>query len=475
MASERQEVFVPGQTVFQKIVLVALCVSTLAYLVYTLAEGTANARFIQVGMVVGVLAYLATFVDVVLGLAFLIACVGFSPEMSMAGMHHLRIEDFIIPALLLAWLTREAERREPLVAVPFKGPALLYFVAMLASTLLGAASGTTKPEIGLLILGKFVEYYLIFLIVANNVRTPGEFKALLLFAVVVAMAGPLLGFARPDATGGTPVGFQRVFGPSGETSNIYGGYLILYLSVAAGLYLHATTTSHRFAAGVALVFLSGGLLYTYSRTSYVSQLAALGIFGVLKARRLLIILVLLVAVFPLLAPDEVFKRASTIMGIFDGSGNPSWDARTDAWKLAVGRMSGTDFLWGKGVGAVKFGDVDSEYVRILVDTGILGLGAFVWFLVRLGVHAGRLYDSLAPAGLFKGYAAGFMTAYFGLIVHGLAATSFSSIRTMESFMILTGLTACLASRCREWELILPNHELRTTNYGPEIPASVRNS
>ena len=449
--TDRSEGLETSPPALQKILPVVAVLGVLAFLGYTLTEGSSNSRFIQVGMTLGLLVYLATFVDVVLGLAFLILCIGLSPELSLGGMNDLRLEDFIIPALLLAWLTRTLRGREPVAHVPFKGPAIIYFATLVFSSILGLSAGTTQLSAALPLIAKSIEYYLILLIVANNIRTESEFKALVVFSVLVAMAGSIFGADRafadlaPDPT-------NRMQGPLGETATIFGGYLALTLSIVVGLFLHCRTQGQRVLAGTAIVTLSAAILYTYSRTSYAALTVGLIVFGFLKERRLLIIILLLAVLLPILAPESIIARFSTIGDVATGPGPSSWVARVEAWQWAVARMNGTDFLWGKGAGSVRLGDVDNEYVRVVVDTGLLGLAIFLWMLARIGRSANDLYKSLDSETFSKGYAAGYLIAFFTLVVHAIAATSFTSIRTMECFMLMTGFTLCLAHHREAWHL-----------------------
>src|SRR5262249_36669231 len=175
----------------------------------------------------------------------------------------------------------------------------------------------------------------------------------------------------------------RVRGPLGETSNIYGTYLALHFLLALGLYLHSATGSGRVIAGGAVVLLAVSILFTDSRTTYVAIAGAILVFGLLKHRRLLLILVIMAVVVPFTAPQSVMERMATVAGVASGASPGSWTARLDAWEWAYNKMALADFFLGHGIGSVRFGDVDSEYVRIVVDTGLVGLLLFGWILVRL--------------------------------------------------------------------------------------------
>ena len=82
--------------------------------------------------------------------------------------------------------------------------------------------------------------------------------------------------------------------------------------------------------------------------------------------------------------------------------------------------------------------VDNQYFTVLVESGFLGLLAFLYLMWRLGRLAFETFKkegSRYYQGLFLGYFIGFM----GLLVHALSANTFILIRVMEPFWLITGI------------------------------------
>ena len=411
--------------------------------IYSMAEGTAAERFAQVGAAVGVLVYLLTFIDVLIGLGFLIACVALSPEMTLGEVGNLRLEDFLIPALLLSWVARAARDREPLIGSPLKTPALFYLALMVASTLAGISSGTTSPTQGTMVILKYVEYYLLFLLILNNVRSMRDFKALAVFAVMAAGASAALTVPVAPSS-------QRIHGPSGETANIFGGFLLMYLGLAVGFALYGRQVFPRLASAAAALLMSHAVLTTLSRTSYAAFAFALLVVGVLLERRLLVLLLVGSVVLLLAGSDAATSRTSDLIHVMSGGRNASLDARMSSWDLVMSSLTGVHLVMGRGAGSVRLGDVDSEYFKILADLGLLGLAFFLWALFVTGRTAYALYRSQARDSFGHAFSVGFLIAFVGILVHAVAATSFTSIRSMEGFVILCGLMACLHHHRKEW-------------------------
>jgi hypothetical protein len=315
---------------------------------------------------------------------------------------------------------------------------------MLCSTLAGSSSRTTPLSQSFLVMGKYAEYLMIYLVIINTVRTEGEVRALAIFSILVAIASSWFSLSSTIGYSGE-VTEGRVLGPMGETSNIYGGYLSLNLLMALGLFLHSSTEGGRLIHGAAVVLLGIAILFTYSRTTYVAIGGAILVYGSVKHRRLLLILLVLAIILPLLAPQSVMDRMATVSGVATGTTPGSWASRLESWEINWNRTAASDLLFGQGIYSVAFGEVDSEYVRILLDTGIAGLFLFGWVLQRFGRLAYRTHDALAEYTFLKGYFAGYLMLFLALAIHSVAATSFSAIRTEETFMIFTGFMTVLAN------------------------------
>lgn len=431
------------------IVVTCITMGVLAYLMLSVAGTTGSTGFIQFGAALATLAYLLTFVNIRFGLGILILCIGLSPEVSVAGFSNLRFEDFLVPALLAAWLLRSLREHEPFAANPVKAPIIAYLIIMTLSALFGAALGSVKPMTSILILGKNVAYFLILLIFLNNIRTYQEFKAFLIFALLVSVAASFISIGNMQTEVRGPV-TERVHGPLGETANIFGGFLVLHICMFIGLFLYLPSVRGRLFSLVGAGLLFYVLMFTYSRTSYAALAASIGVYAVWKHRRLIILLLVVLVLFPLLAPDAVLGRAMSILGIFTGPGPESWEARVFSWEDNMERIYTRPILGG-GPGSISFGDVDNEYFRVAIDLGLVGVLGLAWLLILLVVRANQIHDRIENPGFLKGFAAGYFIAITAILVHAFGATSFSAIRTMEAFMVLTAMMCVLTNRYDEWK------------------------
>jgi O-antigen ligase len=85
---------------------------------------------------------------------------------------------------------------------------------------------------------------------------------------------------------------------------------------------------------------------------------------------------------------------------------------------------------------------------VLVETGILGLVAFLYLLFSIfKVSLHNLKEIKTP--YFQGLAIGFFAGFVGLVVHALGANTFIIVRIMEPFWFFAGIMVVMPAMERE--------------------------
>ncbi|MHC4607216.1 MAG: O-antigen ligase family protein [Planctomycetota bacterium] len=380
--------------------LVVLALLAAATILLT-SSGWETSSTLAVYAGIAVIVYVLTLFDIRIGLAVTIAAIGMSPEFIAGGVQNLRIEDFLIPVLLFARMASREESRSTLL----RGPIMLYLAATVFSATWASATGVLEMRYTFLIAMKFAEYFILLYLVMTIVRTQEEIRFFTYFFILIgaaAAAQGLLGWA-----GGASNVPTRVAGPQGETPNIFAGYLTMIIALCIGLFLQAGRVRERFFLIAVSLFLFYVALLTYSRTGYVALAGGLFVFGLFKRRQVLIIILLGAVAFA--------ARSS---------------AESDFLKSP---------LFGNGPGFRPWGWLDNEYFRVLVDLGVIGLAAFLWLLFRLLLMANQGYNLCREGSFERGLCGGFLLGLLCMVIHAWGATSFTSIRTMEGFMVLSGL------------------------------------
>ena len=117
----------------------------------------------------------------------------------------------------------------------------------------------------------------------------------------------------------------------------------------------------------------------------------------------------------------------------------STSARLTSWREALSDWPKHPLL-GYGVTGYQF--VDAQFPRVLVETGILGLVAFLYLLYSIAkLTLQNLKEVNTP--LYQGLGIGFFAGFVGLIVHAIGANTFIIVRIMEPFWFFVGIVTVL--------------------------------
>jgi O-antigen ligase len=82
-------------------------------------------------------------------------------------------------------------------------------------------------------------------------------------------------------------------------------------------------------------------------------------------------------------------------------------------------------------------------VRVVTETGFLGLVAFLFLIITL---LKRAYSTLESAEdpFQEGIAIGFLAGFIGLLFHALGANTFIIVRIMEPFWFITAVVVSIS-------------------------------
>ncbi len=411
------------------------------------------------GFVAAGAVFLLVFLRTEVGLYLALLSMLLSPEFAVGGRGALveqrevvlRAEDLLLIVIALSWMAKTAVNKElgMVLKTPLNRPILAYIATHLLATLVGYLTGTVKSAAGFFYVLKYTEYFVIYYMVVNNLQDRSQAWRLIRVAFFTAVVVSLIGLSQ------IPSG-QRVSAPfEGEAGepNTFGGYLLLMLGLGAGMFLESPRARIRTWT---LGFLALGtlpFLYTLSRASYLGVIPLLVVLALLSSRRRLVVGVLLALLVgsPLiayLAPTPVVKR---VLYTFEPEAgqptvtlgrvalDPSTSVRLFSFRQALEGWAKRPIL---GYGVTGFMFMDAQYPRTLVETGLIGLAAFLWLawsVLRGGVRAFRVLADPLERGLALGFVAGTV----GLLVHALGANTFIIVRIMEPFWFFAGVVTML--------------------------------
>jgi hypothetical protein len=406
--------------------------------------------------------FIISFINIEWGLYILIFSMLLSPEISIGETTGptsgrgvtLRFEDFLLVVIGLSWLAKNAVDKELglFVKTPLNKPIFFYILACSVSTGFGIISGDVEIKSGFFFVLKYIEYFIVFFMIANQLKDIDQVKRFIFCILVTCSIVSIIGLLQIP-------GGERVSAPfEGEMGepNTLGGYLLFVGAVAAGLLIKTENYKVKYLLSLLIFIMIPPFLFTQSRSSYLGLIPVCFILGLLTQRRQIIIGLLLIGLLtsPFFLPSQIKDRILFTFKQEEAAhqveiGDIRLDTSTSARLL---RLKEVLKDWPKhpiiGYGVTGYNFVDAQYPRVLIETGILGLIAFMYLLFSV-LRLAIINMKTVKTSYSKGLVIGFIAGYVGLMFHALGANTFIIVRIMEPFWFVAAIIAVLPTLERQ--------------------------
>jgi hypothetical protein len=406
-----------------------------------------------VALTISMVVFGTTIIKVEYGLYILIIAMLLSPEIQAGtvGTHderglNLRYDDILIMIIFLGVLVKQAFENHLMIwrSNPINMGIVWYYGVCIISTMIALRVDVPAwdKSVAFFVMLKMLEFYIIFFMVGVVVTNAKIIRHQLILFFGVSLIVCIYAISTIGR-------FPRVSAPfevGGTEPNTLGGYLLIVITIAGGLYCYAPKLKYKlmFLAIACTAF--APFLMTLSRASYTALIVSLLVLGVIGRKYSVIALIAIVLVIsPFVMPQNVKDR---VQYTFKESGVPLEFAgvETTIDKSTYERI----YIWEKvrfnlGVwplfgGGVSWDTVlDSQYARVLIETGIMGFIAYAYLMFMM-LKTSRESYLWNRYWVFKGMALGMFATTAGLMVHSLGTISFLIVRIMEPFWFLMALT-----------------------------------
>ena len=428
----------------------------------------------------GLVYFSISFLNVSAGLIFMSIAMLFSPEISVGQVGirtiAIRIEDILVPILLLAWLARRAAQRDRylLTPTPLNKPIFFLILMDVISTLWGVMRGWDFQLSSLFYFLKTVEFFVIFFLVVNHVRSLKQIKFFLFFALLTV--GMLGIYALSQISRNEVFSDFRITAPFEGTPEpaTIGGYMAFLLLIIVCLFLYEKRPLAKWGYAITGAITFVPFLFTLNRTSYIAFFVGLVYIASIARRKWFsFFLVLFILSSPLWTPPSIKER---IAYTWQDAVNPgrewgvdqSSQERINTYRKMFNTWKYSPII-GFGLGSYDF--LDSQYARTLHEIGLVGLGIWLWIFFRLFRISRWLFKTL-PDGIMKGMALGYSAGIIGILLHGFGAITFYIVRIMEPFWFIGGLVVSLYLRVGSQESVRSVDERDQTGLEVSEPLSV---
>lgn len=196
-------------------------------------------------------------------------------------------------------------------------------------------------------------------------------------------------------------------------------------------------------------------MYTFSRGAYVAVLFAVLVLGLLKDRKLLLVLAVFLMVWQAVVPTAVRERVNMTENS-DGQLESSAETRVNLWENAEKSFLRSPIV-GNGYATFQLGehidnlsDTHNWYVKLLVETGIVGFLLAAYLLQQMLAVSYRLFKR-ANDPLYRGLGLGLFVALCSCLVANLFGDRWTYVEITGLLWVLVG-AAVRATHLKEPEL-----------------------
>lgn len=364
-----------------------------------------------------------------------------------------------IAVIIVAWLARKFIQKD--FSLP-KHLFLAVFVLFILWNLLSFLnSGYLYESIrGLL---KVVKYGLLLTIIIDVFKSKQILKrtvyVLVTCSLIIALNGIVqsgLGFGLIRLRTIDPLDYLSRISSSFRHSNNFGAYLVLIMPIFLSfIFSKGTNWRNRIYYLFGLMPLLYCVIRTCSRGAWFALFVAILILGLLKSRKLFAILIVLVIILPFFLPHQIRVRAFDALNFQEGT---SWE-RLKLWNGAFAMIKEHPFLgfgvntYDKNSPAYKPKDYWSaiyphnSYLHMATETGLMGLGLFLTFVILAFVYISRHLKFL-PEDWMRSATIGLFAGLIGFLAHSEVDTHLYSINLAVMFYLLLGFCIALCNYAR---------------------------
>jgi len=190
---------------------------------------------------------------------------------------------------------------------------------------------------------------------------------------------------------------KRDLGPLAYGSNLTAAFLAQFAMFFWGFVQFVKTKKYKLLGYGLIAITLFATMYTFSRGGYAALLFGVLVLGVLKDRKLLVILGVFLLTWQLVVPTAVRERV-TMTRDENGQLESSAQERVDLWKESWESFVHSPIV-GNGFATFQYGhhvvaqltDTHDWFIKVMVETGVVGLIMYFFLLQQMFALGWRLF------------------------------------------------------------------------------------
>ncbi len=349
----------------------------------------------------------------------------------------------IIAVLIGAFIHGKHAPKSPLLRVWFIFAGYLYLSTWLGSVLTAAPAPLWLSDLNFVTWKDYMLMPLVFLSAAMVIEDRKHVRTLLLITAFTVFAidrsSLIESLSRSWATFDEN---KRSPGPLAYGSNQTAAFMTQFAMLFWGLLQFLKRKKARLIAYGLTALTLLAMMYCFSRAAYIAVVVCVAVLGILKDRKLILVLGFFLLTWETVVPAPVTQRINMT---HDDSGHleASAQERVDLWTEAEGIIAHYP-VFGLGFATYQYGqhadnlrDTHNWYIKVFVETGFVGfliVLALLWNMFALAI---RLFRK-ARDPLYRGLGLGLLLCFLSLVITNFFGDRWTYIEINGLLWVLVG-------------------------------------
>lgn len=392
--------------------------------------------------------FLSVFVNPKIGIVFLFPLLPYQNIFERLKDFPLGkdLNDLIIISIVIGWILKGNQSKAKSQQVGIKLPiALLSMVSFIGlingSFSFGIPLNFSNPY--LFDWKNYMLFPLIWLLTANNIKDKKTMMYLTIFMII--------GILGADYYFRSNLKWMNIWHFSEKArnqmtglfvylgANHYGAFFAHFVFILIGLFLFAKKKIIKLILFGIISLTIYCIIYTFSRGAYLALLAGLFFIGLMKDRKILLLLLLFLIFWRSFVPISVKERIDMTKNE-EGQLEESAAKRVELWNIAWQMFQESPII-GKGFNTFKTyteWDTHNFYMKMLAELGILGLITFLYLCLFAFLSGWKLYRE-SDDSLLKGLGLGFSACVISVMVTNAFGDRWSYLPLGAYFWVFLGM------------------------------------
>ncbi len=375
--------------------------------------------------------------------------------------------DYLLVAICIGWLFSVAKENRPLfISSPLNFVVIIVCVGSLFNLVRGYTYMSLPGEINMTRLMAWKNYMilpLLYFIGANNLDTEKKVRWIIMGMLLTLLAMDFNFYSTfrwiKAEHFSDSIRIEGAFSFLGP--NELGVFYAMYTMLLLGISYFVEEKKLRYAILAVCACNLYPILFSYSRAAYISTMAGLLALGLLKDRRILVLVAVIVLFYRFILPVSVVERID--MTFLDKGEVSEQAAQSSAVEIGGVELDtvGRKELWDKakmyfeeqpllGIGFDTFRHKEgmithSLYMKILAEQGLFGLSIFIVYIWALLRQSYKLFKN-SSSKLGQGIGLGFMLCVVAHLAGSISGDQSLYYNLMAIFWLFMGVVASFVAK-----------------------------